>query len=566
MSSTSVTPSVLIVGAGPAGSVLALTLLKNGIPVRIVDKEGPQIGQKGLGVQPRSLEMHHFLGTLPDFLSIARRLPVCNIYKTPGGTEILKTIEIDPFEEPTPDSPYINSLMLGQHRQQSILHRHLEKYGCKAEFLTEMRSFQQFDDHVLATLVTKDQDGTEISETVKVPYLVGTDGAHSTVRKALGLNFLGETRDDVNMIIGDIHVKGGLERKFWHSWGEPSKLVALIPTEVDDDIFTFMIGGTESDQAKTASGRDELVKTISFITDRTDIDFGELVWISRYRPNIRMVDKFGEGRVFVAGDAAHIHSPTGGQGTNSGVQDSFNLGWKLALVLKGVSPSSLLATYTEERLPVIAAMLDKSTLLLNRSLAPSPVQGHNWERGKEFKQLGVNYRGSSTLVDETIALTQDLTPTDSYSLASDGVIHAGDRAPQAPSLETLHSNRNHSPALTSLFDIFGPDHHTLLVFGSSKFNGEAIASELSAYPQNLFKTVLILPTVGTSESELSDLVTQTSGVDLLLRDRDGYAHKYYPALPGPSTLVVVRPDGVVGAIVGGVEGLHQYLKGVFLTM
>ncbi|KAJ3828081.1 FAD-binding monooxygenase [Lentinula raphanica] len=216
------TTSVLIVGAGPVGSVLALTLLKNGIAVRIIDKTGPQVGQKGLGIQPRSLEMHHFLGTLPDILSIARVMPKCTIYKNPGGTEPLKTFQLDPLEEPTPELPYANALMLGQHRQQSIIHRHLQQYGCKIEFHTELLSFEQLDGYVSATIASRDANGKDIVETVKVPYLVGTDGAHSVVRKSLGLTFLGDTRNDVNMVIGDIKVKSGVTRKCWHCWGDAS--------------------------------------------------------------------------------------------------------------------------------------------------------------------------------------------------------------------------------------------------------------------------------------------------------------------------------------------------------
>ncbi|KAJ3933153.1 MAG: FAD binding domain-containing protein [Lentinula lateritia] len=598
LSPTSVSPSVLVVshkttpddmlfkilyllvGAGPVGSVLALTLLKNGIPVRIIDKAGPQIGQKGAGIQPRSLEMHHFLGTLPDFLDVGKVLPPCTVYKLPGGTEILKTFEMIPYEEARPDIPYINAVLLGQHRQQSILHRHLEKYGCQVEFHTELRSFKQYDDHVLATIIKRSSDGTEVPEEIKVPYVVGADGAHSTIRRTLGLTFLGDTRDDVNMVIGDIEVKGGLDRKVNSFYfptscklkckyspgtsGEevPRKCrVTLIPTEVDDNIFTMIIAGNEIDHAKTVSGRDELVKTITSITDRNDIEFGDLVWMSRYRPNIRMVNKFGEGRVFVAGDAAHVHSPTGGQGTNSGVQDSFNLGWKLALVLKGFSPASFLDTYTEERLPVIAAMLDKSTFLLNRGLEKPRSDNSNWTRGAEFKQLGINYRGSSTLVDETTDLTKDLIRSDSYSLASDGVVHAGDRAPEAPGLEVLHSNGNFT-TMTSLFGIFKPDHHTVLIFSSSRSKGEEIASEFSAYAKSLVETVLVLPALSQSEQIASG---QQFGVDLVLRDGGGHAYKGYPALPGSCTVVVVRPDGIIGAIAGGVDGLRQYLSGVFLA-
>ncbi|KAJ3757896.1 FAD binding domain-containing protein [Lentinula raphanica] len=547
------TTSVLIVGAGPVGTVLALTLLKNGIAVRIIDKTGPQVGQKGLGIQPRSLEMHHFLGTLPDILSIARVMPKCTIYKNPGGTEPLKTFQLDPLEEPTPELPYANALMLGQHRQQSIIHRHLQQYGCKIEFHTELLSFEQLDGYVSATVASKDANGKDIVETVRVPYLVGTDGAHSVVRKSLGLTFLGDTRNDVNMVIGDIKVKSGVTRKCWHCWGDASiRFLTLLPTEVDDDIFTFIVSGKDLDHAKIASGKDELVKAISFISDRNEIEFGDLIWISQYRPNIRMVDKFGEGRVFVAGDAAHVHSPMGGQGTNSGVQDSFNLGWKLALVLKGLAPPSLLDSYTEERLPVIATMLQKTTLLLNRGVANPTGDGSNWERGREIKQLGVNYRGSSILVDETTTLDNDTIRTDSYSLAGDGVIHAGDRAPEAPGLEG-------SQGVTSLFDIFGPKHHTVLIFGPPEFDGGEIAALIGVYPKDLFKTVLILDAGSTNP------MPHTSGVDLVLRDRDGHAHRVYPALPSSGILIIVRPDGVIGAIVTGVEGLRRYLKGVFLV-
>ncbi|KAJ3902583.1 FAD binding domain-containing protein [Lentinula edodes] len=561
-STTSISPAVLIVGAGPVGSVLALTLLKNGIPVRIIDKAGPQIGQKGAGIQPRTLEMHHFLGTLPDFLSVAQSMPPCTIYKIPGGTEILKTFELNPHEEPKPDTPYINPMVLGQYRQQSILHRHLKKYGCEVEFHTELRSFEQSDDDVLANIMKKSPDGAEIPEEIKIPYLVGADGAHSTIRRALGLTFLGDTRDDVSSVIGDIEIKSGLNHNTWHFWGEGSTKMQVYysNSQVDNNIFTMMVTGKELDHAKTASGRDELVKTITFVTERNDIEFGDLIWMSHYRPNIRMVNKFGEGRVFVAGDAAHVHSPAGGQGTNSGVQDSFNLGWKLALVLKGLSPPSLLNTYTEERLPVIAAMLGKSTNLLNQGKDKPAADESKWKRGTEFKQLGVNYRGSSTLIDETADLTKDLIRSDSYSLASDGVIHAGDRAPQAPDLEDLRANRT----LTSLFDIFGPDHHTALIFSSVRSKGEEITSGLSGYSKGLFKTVLILPAFSESESIAS--VKQSSGFDLVLRDGGGHAYKGYPTLPGPCTVIVVRPDGVIGAIVRGIDGLLQYVNGVFVAL
>jgi len=190
------------------------------------------------------------------------------------------------------------------------------------------------------------------------------------------------------------------------------------------------------------------------------VEILELVWISEFRPNIRMVDKFGKGRVFVAGDAAHVHSPTGGQGLSSGVQDAFNLAWKITLVSKGITPSSLLDTYTTERLPVIANMLNITTGILDKTFGPNRQSIESaMERGRLLYMLGVNYRTSPIAVDE-FAAAAGIAPVPPYTLDKSDELVAGDRAPDAPGLvEGIES------ATVTLFgDVFGPTHHTVLVF------------------------------------------------------------------------------------------------------
>jgi 2-polyprenyl-6-methoxyphenol hydroxylase-like FAD-dependent oxidoreductase len=261
---------------------------------------------------------------------------------------------------------------------------------------TELRSFEQSDEGVTAIL---EKNG--ISETFDTKWIIGADGAKGVVRKQLGLAFLGETRDDTRIVTGDIRLKGvGLDRVHWHRFGHfKERGLSLRPTdEVGEDGWQFFLYGHELDIPRIAQSEELAFETIASLIP-TEITFTKVVWMSDFRANIRMVNKFSEGRVFVAGDAAHVHSPTGGQGLNSGIQDAFNLGWKLALVQKGFADKSLLETYSDERLPVISEMLGVTTSILDKAIASGdPSIG----RSPILYMLGINCRFSTIVLDEFV--------------------------------------------------------------------------------------------------------------------------------------------------------------------
>ncbi|KAH7930836.1 hypothetical protein BV22DRAFT_1124599 [Leucogyrophana mollusca] len=542
---------VLIAGAGPAGLVAALTLLRNGVSVRIIDKEPHyRIGQRGPGIFPRALELFHFL-EVPEVDEVARPVPLLRIYK-PGSVEPLKTFPMSPYTEPTPAIPIFNPKVIGQQTLEAILRSHLEKFGVFVELGCELRSFEQSGDGVVAS-VAKRQGSEEVLETIEASWLIGTDGARGVTRKQLGLTFLGETRGEVRLVTGDIRLKGkGIDTVHWHNFlsqdGKGEKRLLFRPTkEVGEDGFHFLLFGQGVDVAKLAADKEALYAVMRELT-ATEIEFKELVWASEFSPNIRMVNKFGEGRVFVAEDAAHVHSPTGGQGLNSSVQDAFNLSWKIALVQKGLSPDSLLPTYTAERLPVIAEMLELTTELLDKTVRRTEALEESvLTRGQKLYMLGVNYRYSPIVVDEF----SDAGPVDAYGLQQEGVLVAGDRAPDAPRLTSGDGEA------TRLFDVFRPAYHTVLVFAPDCASAAPVLSALGRYESSVLRSVIVLPSSAARSSATS------TTANLALVDEGGHAYGGYLVGEGETRVVVVRPDGVVGAIVSGVQGLEKYFGLVF---
>ncbi|KAG1872108.1 FAD binding domain-containing protein [Suillus tomentosus] len=539
-------PPVLIVGAGPVGLVAALTLLQNGISVRIIDKDPhPRIGQRGTGIWPRSRELYNFLG-VSEVISLAKPAPPIRFYK-PGTLETLKDLVLVPHVEPTPAIPFNGHRSIGQQLLDVILRRHLEKFSCSVEMGTELRSFEQSDEGVTAVLA---KNG--ISETFDAKWIIGADGAKGIVRKQLGLTFLGETRDDGQMVTGDIRLTGvGLDRLHWHQFGNiDERGLSLRPTdEIGDDGWQFFLFGRELDLTKIAESEKLVFETIVSLIP-TEISVNKLVWMSYFRPNIRMVNKFSEGRVFVAGDAAHVHSPTGGQGLNSGVQDAFNLGWKLALVQKGLTDKSLLETYSAERLPVISEMLGVTTSILNKTIAS---KGARFERSPILFMLGINCRFSTIVLDEFVTSVEE-KPINAYGVLDEEHLEAGDRAPDAPNM--LQVGRA-EPGATTLFSLYRPWYHTILVFAPSLADATPILGALETYDKSVVRLAVVLPSSAS-------VTSVASPADLVLVDQEGHAYSAYLMEAGQTKVFVIRPDGVIGAIVHGTEGVKKYFSKIFV--
>ncbi|KAJ7695074.1 FAD binding domain-containing protein [Mycena rosella] len=538
-------PPVLIAGAGPSGLVLALILLKNGAPVRIIDKERTyQIGSRAPGLHPRTLELYATLRVLDDIFNSAGKIVPTAVYDfgalVPKATTLLLK-----YHEPTPDVPHASTAVINQDEHEEILRAHLAKLSCTVELGAELRSFEQSADGVVARIVKTAEDGTQNEETATFDWLVGTDGAHSVVRKQLGLSFLGETRTESIMALGDINIEEGLDPN--HMWNVGPKMIMLRPHGVTSTMFSFLFKGrSEYLMNKTLTG-DEFAEEFYALTGRRDVKFGEAGMMSDYRPNIRMVDRMHQGH------AAHCHSPAGGQGMNSSVQDAGNLGWKLALVHKGLAPTALLDTYDEERLRVIAHMLGLTTALLDKGEGQLGKKDFQMQQhGDAMRMLGVNYRGSSIICEAADAAGAESDP---YAEAAGSRVQAAYRAPDAPELMPAGIQG----AATRLFEVFSTSAHTVLVFGGDADARAPVVDALARFPPGIVRAVLLL---GQGHAVPSD----APRFGVIFEDRAGHAYRGYGVDADALTVVVVRPDGVVGGVASNAEGVEQYFHRILIAV
>lgn len=408
--------NVLIAGAGPTGLTLGIDLARRGIAVRVVDQATAYFdGSRGDGLQPRTLEVFEDLGVLDEVL--AQGIPAPAMRVIIDG-ELVQERWMAPIVDPTPDSPHPNARMLGQSRTEAILRAKLAEYGVHVELGTGLTTFTQDDDQVTAVLST--------GETVTVDYLVGADGGRSTVRKTLGIPFVGVTDESIRMLLGDVAAEG-LDREFGY-WFARS-------TDPMSGVMMTPLSGGDQFQFGTPLDDDHLDPTLETLQELVDRHAGvgtaklrDLTWSTIWRPNIRLAERFRDGRVFLAGDAAHVHPPTGGQGLNTGIQDAYNLGWKLAS-----GDDELLASYETERRTNAERVLGISTGLMEK-YRDGDERAH--DRGRDTQQLDITYRD----LDDPATLT------------------TGDRAPDSR-LVDVHGNN------VRLFDLFRGPHETLLRFG-----------------------------------------------------------------------------------------------------
>lgn len=382
---------VLIVGAGPAGLTLGIDLLRRGIAVRLIDRlECPVMASKGKGLQPRTLEVFEDLGVLPDILAAGQIYPAIRVYR---GRTVLHERRMTEVREATDATPYPNAYLLSQGLTEGFLHKRVAALGGTIERPVELKALEQSSDHVVATL-----QGPDGEEELVARYMIGADGGHSAVRRLTGIPLDGESPALDGMLVADVEVTD-IDRDYWHMWAtNMSDRVALCPMPSTNH-FQFMVSVPHGETPELTL--EFIQQALASRSGRDDLKVSNLSWISHFRPNVRMAERFREGRVFLVGDAAHVHPPTGGQGLNTSVQDSYNLGWKLAAVLHG-APETLLATYEEERVPVAAFVLGRSEKLLR--------MGQNGEegalrRGDDEQQLLLNYVGASLAPPNTVEST-----------------------------------------------------------------------------------------------------------------------------------------------------------------
>jgi 2-polyprenyl-6-methoxyphenol hydroxylase-like FAD-dependent oxidoreductase len=481
----------LIVGAGPTGLTLACELARRGAPFRLIEgMQGPAVGSRAKGMQPRTLEVFDNLGVVDEALAGGRFHLGFRFYDGQGGYQ---DADLHEGREPRPDAPYPSTLVIPQWRTEGILRRLLESLGGKVEYGASLIDCAQDEAGVTARISRGDQ-----VETFRTGFLVGCDGGHSAARRAAGVSFIGETNEERRMLVGDFHAFG-LDRDHWHAWRNEHGFLALAPLPASE-IFQFQASLPPEAPADASLARFQAI--VDTRTGRSDIRLSEMTWASLWRSNVRMVDRYRVGRVLLAGDAAHVHSPAGAQGMNTGIQDAANLGWKLAAVAAGAD-AALLDTYEEERLPIAAWVLGVSADLTGRSFRPQST----FERRDEATlQLLFNYRGRR--------LARELR-------VDPGRIQAGDRAPDAPGLRTANGTRR-------LFDVFRGPQFTLLGFGAGW-------DPMIGLVENRFPSLVRSIAIGEANATASSPVA---------RDAEGHAARSYDI--ARDTLMLVRPDGYIG--------------------
>jgi 2-polyprenyl-6-methoxyphenol hydroxylase-like FAD-dependent oxidoreductase len=469
---------VLIVGAGPTGLTLACDLARRGIATRIIDR-APAFphGSRGKGLSPRSLEVLDDLGVIDRVLAAGvTHLP----HRKYRGSEVVAEVDPEAGRVPTPDTPYPTGLLLPQWRIEQILRDRLAEFGLAVESGVELRGFIAHADGVTATVSTDE---------IRARYLIGCDGARGTVRRTLGLPLRGSTPDVQLMAVGDVQVDG-LGREAWHQWLGETGGIMLCPLPGTVSFQVQASHELDDDGAPLPPTLERFQRTFDRVAGVPGVRLHNLTWASTYRVQIRMVDQLRIGPVFLAGDAAHVHPIAGGLGMNSGIQDAYNLGWKLDLVLTGAAAPDLLDTYDAERLPVASWLLDITSQRLDAVLAAIKQTGGGVDAvaSTELTQLALGYPWSR--LSQGTGRDPDRRP------------RPGDRAPDA----ILPSGR--------LFDLFRGPHFTLLGIGT--------------------RAAAAVDTLATTNLIRSHLITSPTT---------------YPN----DTLVLVRPDGYIGLVTNATD-------------
>jgi len=436
---------VLIVGAGPTGLALACHLRRLGLTVRVLDKKaGPSTTSKALGLQYRVSEILSIMGVADRFLargSVSGDLHMFN------GPRHLVTIKVAELGVPSARDAFApRAIMLPQSETEELLLDLLRERDGRVEWGTEFVAFEQGPDQVVSHVCRA--DGSE--ENIASAWLVSCEGAHSVIRKQAGMTFHGEALPQT-FYMADVEVGWDREHNSHYIWFHPEGSIGILSLPKPDTfrLFIEMPAGTEL----PAGGL-----TLDVIRDLVRRRLGEPIptisnptWISEFKISRRMVDHYRNGRVLLAGDAAHIHSPQGGQGIVTGIQDATNLAWKLARVQAG-APDALLDTYEEERLPKAREVLRETNKMADLFIATKgprrwlrdwvllPLMRSDWFQRKmlaKLAQLHVGYRGGR------------LSRHDDGRWFGGPRLKAGDRAPDV-------AFRTTDGAVTTLFRLLEP--------------------------------------------------------------------------------------------------------------
>lgn len=520
---------VLVVGAGPVGLVVAAELRRHGASVRIIDAmPEPQLYCRAIGVTPRTLEVYEAMGIADRMIDAGLwldglRLEVRDV--------ISKTQHVD-----LSDLPYA-ALGLPQPDTERLLTAHLSGFGVTIERGVTFASLKQSPDHIAIELTHP--DGRR--EDARFSYVVGCDGAHSAVRHALGLRFDGEAFP-YPFMLGDVKVEWpadaatprgyALRALITHADAPPDMFIAIPLPEPDRYRISMTADQPMSGDAKPDAGDSvahgvqtdlpgPALADLQSVADRVMASppkLSDLRWSSFFRISMRLAGQYRVDRAFIAGDAAHIHPPTGGQGMNTGIQDGYNLAWKLGLVIAGKAHPRLLDSYEAERRPVAEDVIARTT--------------------EESINLGNSGPPKHRLADTQILVNyRDQTPGhDHGSPAPSDAPLAGDRAPDATGLR-----RKGVGFPLRMFELMRGVTYNLVVAVASD---DKLLEQLATISGTLADIGLPVRIIAIADATASGLGfdEQPYGV-VLVQDNDGRFTAAYQATAGAAFLV--RPDGYI---------------------
>lgn len=337
--SSPVNSEVLIVGAGPSGLMMALQLARFGVPLRIIDKAKQKSPfSRAIAVQIRTLEIFSALSLLSKLVEKGQA-----IYGFQINAEGMVPIDVQP-EATTSD--FLQPLIIDQPHTEAVMEEALRDLGVKVERGVELKDFSVTSKGILAEIA--DSKGELTLEPFS--YIVGADGAHSMIRKRMATSFVGATYDDA-FILADAECFHDLDHHHFRLFFKGRDFLALIPMHGKNHYRLISVRRNERKQQGPPPTIEEFRKLAKKLVP-FPLEISEPLWISRFFVQCRSASHYQDGRIFLIGDAAHIHSPAGGQGMNTGLQDALNLGFKLAMVLQGCAPEQLLLSYEQERRPV----------------------------------------------------------------------------------------------------------------------------------------------------------------------------------------------------------------------
>jgi 2-polyprenyl-6-methoxyphenol hydroxylase-like FAD-dependent oxidoreductase len=510
------TSPVLIVGAGPTGMTAAMELNRFGIAVRLIDKLlEPVTTSRAAVVQARTLELFEQRGLADAILEAGNKGIALSVY---GHGKLIFRMEYSGI-----DSRYRYVLGISQAATERTLRERLARQGVAIEWGVTLTSFAQADLTGSLTATLRHSDGR--LEEFEPSYLIDAGGAHSIIRSTLGIQFKGKTREE-RYALGDVDgVDGDLPETDLHLFSSEYGFLGLFP--MGNHSFRVVLSNPLSQNSKDPGpGLEELQKLYD-MRSHIPAKLRDLGWSSWFHINSRMVDQFQTKRIFLGGDASHIHSPAAGQGMNTGIQDMINLCWKLAFVIQGRASPTLLETYGEERLTVIRDLLAMTERLTDAGMGKDPSLFND--------MVSTNFRTQFATRQSQISINYTESQL-SANHANPGELRAGMRMPD---ISLMVRNKPHSTEQDSrsarMFSLLDPSKFTLL-----------------------YSNVAVPPGVEANIAPWRSLIEsyQISPLDASVE------HKHFTDKLGNSpSIILVRPDSYIGFIgdENSVPQLAEYL-------